>query len=85
MNDRERLLKRVQVCDFVLYDTALFLDTNPTNQQALAYYKKFQVLRKEAVKEYTSRFGPLTQRGYDGGPRWTWVDNPWPWQNKKEA
>lgn len=84
-NSRDVLLKRIQVCDFILYETALFLDTNPTNQQALDYYKKYQTLRKGAVEDYTGRFGPLTHNDYDGGPRWNWVDDPWPWQKKEEA
>lgn len=81
MNEREMLLKRVQVCDFALNDAALFLDTNPENTEALAYYKKYLRLREEAVGAFTAKFGPLTKSDYDGGPRWKWVDGPWPWQN----
>jgi spore coat protein JB len=83
MTEREALLKRVQACDFVLYDTALFLDTNPTNRQALAHYQKYQALRREAASQYTRKYGPLTHNDYDGGSRWDWVDSPWPWQRKE--
>ena len=84
MNNREMLMKRIQVCDFVLIDTALFLDTHPEDPMALAYYKKHLELREKAVSEYTSKYGPVTKGDYDGGPRWTWVDNPWPWQLEEE-
>ena len=84
MNEREMLLKRVQVCDFALNDAALFLDTHPDDQAALAYYKKYLALRGEAVEAFTGKFGPLTKGDYDGGARWQWVDGPWPWQNGEE-
>lgn len=83
MNEREILLKRVQVCDFALNDAALFLDTHPDDQEALRFYKKYLDMRKEASKAFTSKYGPLTKPDYDGGSRWVWVDEPWPWQNEE--
>ena len=83
MNEREVLLKRVQVCDFVLKDTVLYLDSHPDDQDALAYYRKHLQMRKEAAEAYTLKYGPLTHHEYDGGPRWNWVDGPWPWQNQE--
>lgn len=83
MNEREMLLKRVQICDFALNDTALFLDTNPDDQLALAYYKKYSAMRAEAVQAFTQKYGPISRSDYDGGPRWKWVDDPWPWQNEE--
>ena len=80
MTEREILLKRVQICDFALLDAALFLDTHPDDADALAYYKKYLDMRRATVDHYQSQFGPLTKDAYDGGPRWTWVDGPWPWQ-----
>ena len=83
MNEREVLLRRVQICDFVLNDTALFLDTHPEDAMALAHYRKYSEMRDQAAAAYVSRFGPLSRSDYDGGPRWKWVDNPWPWQNEE--
>ena len=83
MTEREVLLKRVQVCDFALNDAALFLDTHPDNADALAYYRKQLDLRGVAVKDFEDKFGPLTHSESAGGPRWTWVDGPWPWQTEE--
>ncbi len=81
MNNRQMLLKRVQVCDFVLLETNEFLDTHPDNAEALRYFKKYQDMRKDAVKEYEEKYGPLTAAGYCGYTnRFTYVDNPWPWE-----
>ena len=40
MNERERLLRRIQAEDFAVYETVLYLDGHPKNRQALAYYQK---------------------------------------------
>ena len=48
-NERQVLLNRVQVCDFVLLETALFLDSHPDDQQALAHYRKHLEMRKAAA------------------------------------
>lgn len=81
--NRKVLLSRIQVCDFVLIETHLFLDTHPTNKEALAYYSKYLAMRKEAAAQYVAAFGPLTAGEFSGGDRWTWVSDPWPWE--KEA
>lgn len=83
MNDREVLLKRVQVCDFALNDAALFLDTHPYDKDALKFYQKHEVMREAAAKEYTSKYGPIARSDYDGSSHWAWVDGPWPWQNEE--
>ena len=83
-NEREIMLKRLQVCDFALNDAALYLDTRPDDQQALDFFQKYQSLRARTLQEYTSRFGPITHLDYAGG-RWVWTDNPWPWHKSGEV
>lgn len=77
---REMLLKRIQVCSFVLTDTNLFLDTHPDCQMALEYFEKHHNMLCEAQREYVEKYGPLTAADYNGGGRWNWVDSPWPWE-----
>lgn len=84
MNDRERLLKRVQMYSFAVTDAALFLDTHPDNTSALAYYNKYKKLYKEAADEFESRFGPLTILSERNNENWTWVNDPWPWEEQTE-
>lgn len=84
-NDRMVLMNRIQICDFVLGELNLYLDTHPTCQEGLASYQKHMAMRKEAASQYVMKYGPITAADYDGGPRWKWVDDPWPWENVKEA
>ncbi|WRS28164.1 spore coat protein CotJB [Oscillospiraceae bacterium MB08-C2-2] len=80
MSERQALLKRIQVLAFCLHDAALFLDVNPTNAEALEYYRKHNDLYEVAMDEFTTKYGPLSPGNYDGGPRWKWIDGPWPWE-----
>ena len=81
MNNRETLLKRLQICDFTLTEVALFLDTHPDHQEALEYYQKYLALREEALQEYVKRFGSITQADQKNSTSWEWVKGPWPWEN----
>lgn len=83
MNERQKLLKRVQICDFVLTDVQLYLDSHPCDRAALAYYQKYVAMREQAWKAYTEKFGPLVATDSVCQDRWDWVDGPWPWE--KEA
>ena len=80
MSDREKLMRRVQITSFAMFDAALYLDGHPADEKALAYYKKYQQLHQMAMDEFTAKYGPLMMSQYDGGPRWKWVDEPWPWE-----
>lgn len=80
MDERETLLSRIMTCDFILNETGLFLDTHPDNEEALAFFKKHQDMRKTAADEYSEKFGMLSYGGYSGQQHWQWVDGPWPWE-----
>ena len=78
--NRNEMLRRVQEADFVLYDTALFLDTHPTCQAALEFFNHYQQVYTEAVAAYEAQFGPLVAFDTDTAQGWTWVQGPWPWE-----
>lgn len=77
---REEALRRVQETDFVLDDVGLFLDTHPTNQAALNFFRQYQQEHTEAVADFESQFGPLVSEDTDTTQGWTWVQGPWPWE-----
>ncbi len=79
------LKKRIHAYDFAILELGLFLDTHPNNTEALRKRQELQRKRKELVAEYESRFGPYIVKSTQvKGNRWTWVDNPWPWEYKDE-
>ena len=84
-SERDQMLRRVQVYGFALGDAALFLDTHPEDQEALAFYRKYLELLAEAEKAYVEKYGPLSHRDAASGDRWDWTDDPWPWQRAGEV
>jgi len=81
MNPEERkLMKRIQMLGFALYDTQLYLNTHPDDPNALNYFRKTQRLYNMAVDEYSQKFGPLNIATANIKNKWTWIDKPWPWQ-----
>ena len=80
MNPQKELFNKIQVLEFTIYDTGLYLDTHPTDQEALSYYHKNREMLNAAVDEYTSRYGPLTMDSVFSKNKWTWIEKPWPWE-----
>lgn len=77
---RAEAMKEVQMYDFALVDTGLFLDTHPDNQAALTFYDETRKKYLEAVEAYEEQFGPLIATDTDVENGWTWVQTPWPWE-----
>ena len=80
MNDKDNLLKRIQMYDFFLNEINLYLDTHPFCRNGLDYYNKYNALRKAACAEYSEKYGPLSISNVNTTDHWTWVDGPWPWE-----
>lgn len=77
---RAQLLRRLQAADFAAHDTALYLNTHPTDTKALAYYKKVCSEACQLREQYTALFGPLRHEDVTSDTHWTWINEPWPWE-----
>ena len=85
MNDRESLMRKIQMYCFTAHECALYLDGHPNNRQALSKYRKAIEQKNEAVKRYEGLYGPITVENAGGGNvGWNWVVGQWPWQNKED-
>lgn len=80
MSKRESLMKKVMMLSFMLIDAQLFLDTHPTDKQALAFYKKHKEQYDAAKAEYEKAYGPITVDASDSDTVWEWSTTPWPWE-----
>ena len=83
-NERQKLLKRLQICDFVLTEASMYLDTHPNNEMALEYFNKHNKMKEEILKEYVDKYGPITRFDNDNSQTWQWINNPWPWENMED-
>ena len=81
--DRENLLKRLTMIDFMAVDMQLFLDTHPDDTNAIAKYNSIIREADNLRAQYEKSVGPLFSfRSYSPTENFQCVDNPWPWENK---
>lgn len=75
-------MQTINEVSFAVNDIALYLDTHPDDENALAYYREKVMVRNEALREYASHYGPLTidTANDDCSRQWNWVMQPWPWE-----
>ena len=71
--DRKSLMKSIYEYGFLMVETMLFLDTHPSDSDALSYFVEAKEKYKEVVDKYTEMYGPLRNC-------WTWVATPMPWE-----
>ena len=53
MNSEERMLHDIGIADFVLTDLMLYLDTHPTDQNAMEYFNHYTRIKTRS-EEHTS-------------------------------
>ena len=76
-----QLLEQIQAADFVLVELTLYLDTHPTDAQALQQFNQYSEYCKQLRALFEPRYGPLLQFGNSPvGSTWDWGSGPWPWQ-----
>lgn len=76
-----QLLEEMQAIDFVLVELNLYLDTHPTDFEAIKQFNDTAQKSMQLKVEFEQKFGPLMNfgRSYSNYP-WDWKDAPWPWQ-----
>ncbi|MGH4140022.1 spore coat protein CotJB [Clostridium sp.] len=81
MKNRMDLLKEITATEFVKEDLALFLNTHPMDQAALANYN-FYVMESKGLKAiYEMNYGMLSEHSSPSPYPWQWINDPWPWEN----
>lgn len=73
---KSELLEQLSSFGILAYDLRLFLNVNPTNQAALADFRRVTAEYRKLIATYEQQFGPLTGGNDVNG---SWTDNPWPW------
>ncbi len=61
-----------QIMGFSSWEVRLYLNTHPHDANALQLYH--QLCQQAPNPNYACTFVPCA------GNRWTWVDDPWPWE-----
>lgn len=82
--NHRNLKKALDEESFAAYDTLLYLDTHPTDEHALAYFREHQKRRLELLEMYTKSIGPLTADSAADSDcsSWKWSEQPFPWEQE---
>lgn len=80
MQERDELLRTINMYDFLVEEAVLYLDTHKTCPHGLAFFRKYRDMRENAVKEYVAKYGPLVAEQAKAEGYWDWTDAPWPWE-----
>ena len=81
-NEQAKMLTSIDALSFAMRDLNLYLDINPNSREYIDLFNKYRVQKNELVKEYASRYGPLTldSDAMFSYP-WAWDKSPFPWEN----
>lgn len=84
MSEQERLMRRISALDFAAFELHMFLDTHPNNKEMLAKLDEYKMNADQLRSEYEDKYGPLSHKG-DSENQWSWISDPWPWENEMEG
>ncbi len=78
--EEKKLLNWISMISFSIVDITQYLNTHPWDCEALDYFHHLMKLRTQAMKDYTSVYGPLILDNYHPDNSWCWALKPWPWE-----
>lgn len=79
---REELLLKIQELTFAAKDLNIYLDLYPTDVNTLEIYKSYVKELNNLRVLYEREFGPIAASDVTSNKEFTWVNNPWPWDNR---
>ena len=69
---------------FMVGELNLYLNTHPHDEEAFEALKACIALRAEGQKKYSELYGPLTVGDLVYFDKYTWINDPWPWEYMEE-
>jgi len=74
---------QLQALLFVITELGLYLDTHQDDAEAFHLFQQYAQMAKEAKLQYEEIHGPLTKLSAGEDKAYRWLDDPWPWDYKK--
>lgn len=81
MTKRETFLRKLSTAQFALWELHLYLNTHPTDMEALAMHERYEVKYAKLKSEFEEAYGPLSPVTGEGAE---WLKNPWPWDTTED-
>lgn len=79
-SERTKLLRDIQRYGFSAYDLGLYLDTHPSDKEAISMHIELVKKLEAATEAFQTQFGPLTMNASTSPDTWSWLSSPWPWE-----
>ena len=80
-SEREALLKKLSILDFIAVDLHLFLDTHPNDEEFIEKYNNIIQEADSLRYEFEEMYGPLCSfRSMSPDCEFKWINCPWPWK-----
>ena len=73
-------LGEVMSLDFACHELTLYLDTHKDDKEAFEMLKTLLSLSNDAHIRYEKLFGPINTRDLKTADKFTWLNEPWPWE-----
>ena len=80
-DEQEKLLFQVMALSFAINDLNLYLDLHPQDKEVMDLFNRYVGEEKELCQAYVKKYGPLEVKETIGN-QFTWINSPWPWDNK---
>ncbi len=78
-NEKDELLYKIQIYSFALKDYNLYLDIYPNDANILREFRDCKAALDDLKTKYQDKYGPLSIMGVNSTSKWTWINEPWPW------
>ena len=75
-------LAELQALCFVIAELGLYLDTHSDDKEAFDLYKEYVAMERDGRRRYEAMYGPITQTASAEAGKYTWLNNPWPWEDR---
>ena len=78
-------LAELMALDFAVDELGLYLTTHPEDKEALELYWSYIEMAKEGREKYEKMYGPLLQTTRPEDGSFSWLKDPWPWDEGGNA
>lgn len=80
-NEKESMLVKLMMLDFAINDLNLYLDIYPNDKECYQLFTKYSLMYEKVLHEYEKKYQVINLVDDTFG-KYTWLDKPWPWEDK---
>lgn len=83
--EREALLLEIMELCFAITDLNIYLDLHPNDESLLRKFRNLVENSCAKEMEFVKKYGPIEVIDSDNKENFSWIKDPWPWQNERGA